>query len=181
LVEAFVGLGSNMGNKEENIKKALLELVRTEGINVKRVSSLYATQPVGYIQQDWFLNAVAAVDTSLSASALLQRLLAIETALGRKRTVRWGPRVIDLDLLLYDQEIRETESLTLPHPRMYERAFVMVPLTEIAPDLVLPSGQTTREILMGLNRSGVWWYERAPFPLAAGDVRGEESDSSEKN
>jgi len=147
VVEAYISLGSNMGDKEENIKKALVELGQTEGIRVARVSSLYATEPVGYMDQDWFLNAVAAVVTDLSDEELLGRMLGIEDQLGRVRTIKWGPRTVDLDLLLYGTEVKETERLSLPHPRMYERAFVMVPLAEIAPNLMHPAGRTTSELL----------------------------------
>ena len=112
-------------------------------MEVRQVSSLYETAAVGVTDQPDFLNAVAEVATTLSAAALLDALLNLENLLGRKRTFRWGPRVIDLDLLLYGDEQITLPTLTVPHPRLSERAFVLVPLAEIAPDLVLPGDNRT--------------------------------------
>lgn len=139
---AYIGLGSNMGNKEENINKALELLGVSPGIKVKKVSSLYRTAPVGNNSQDWFLNNVAEVETGLSPQELLSILFKIEDKLGRVRTVRWGPRIIDLDLLIFGNEEIQEPGLTVPHPRMFERAFVMAPLAEIAPEIRIPGGGT---------------------------------------
>lgn len=132
-MQAFVGLGSNVGERLENLRRAVAEL-RSE-VDVVRVSSVYDTDPVGPPQAD-FLNAVVEIRTALGARELLALLKAIEARLGRSEGERWGPREIDLDLLLYgDAEVDEPD-LRIPHPQMWERAFVLVPLAEIAPELV---------------------------------------------
>lgn len=151
-VTAFVSLGSNLGDREGFLKTAVAELDRNPGIRVTAVSSIYETEPVGYLDQDWFLNLVIRVETSLEPLELLHQLQGIEKAMGRKRMVRWGPRVIDLDLLLYDGLALTTPELELPHPRMYQRNFVMVPLNEIAPDFMHPDGRTTGEHLLRLGK-----------------------------
>ena len=133
--------------REAAIDAALEELGQTPGIDVSRVSARYETAPVGVTDQPDFLNAVAQVQTSLAALDLLSVLLGIENQLGRVRTVRWGPRVIDLDLLLYGDAQIVLPDLIVPHPRLRERAFVLVPLAEIAPDLVLPGDTATVEVL----------------------------------
>ncbi|MCZ6682550.1 MAG: 2-amino-4-hydroxy-6-hydroxymethyldihydropteridine diphosphokinase [Planctomycetota bacterium] len=149
---AYVGLGSNMGNREKNIAAALNSLESTRGINVTKASALYETEPVGGPPgQDSFINAVVRVETTLTSRRLLAVCLNIEDSLGRKRSVRWGPRTIDLDLLSFDDEIRASAKLMLPHPHMHTRRFVMEPLAEIAPDFVHPTlEQTAAEILDGL-------------------------------
>jgi 2-amino-4-hydroxy-6-hydroxymethyldihydropteridine diphosphokinase len=147
-VTAYIGLGSNLGDREALLDRAL-ELLRAQaGVRVERVSSYYETQPVGGpAGQENYLNAVAELDTDLSAVALLQALLAIEQQLGRVRVEHWGPRTIDLDLLLYGTEVVDVHEgdidLTIPHPRMYERTFVLEPLVEIAPLAVHPILQRT--------------------------------------
>lgn len=140
---AYLGLGSNLGNRQENLRIALRELGQMPTINITQVSSLYETDPVGVTEQPEFLNAVAALETTLSATDLLDVFLHLENQLGRVRTLRWGPRVIDLDLLLYGDAQIALPSLTVPHPRLRERAFVLVPLAEIAPEMVLPGEQKT--------------------------------------
>ncbi len=149
---AYVGLGSNMGNREKNIAAALNSLESTRGINVTKASGLYETEPVGGPPgQDLFINAVVRVETTLTSRRLLEVCLNIEDSLGRKRSVRWGPRTIDLDLLSFDDEIRASAKLMLPHPQMHTRRFVMEPLAEIAPDFVHPTlEQTAAEILDAL-------------------------------
>ncbi len=150
---AYVGVGSNMGNREKNIAAALNALESTRGINVTKASGLYETEPVGGPPgQDSFINAVVRVETTLTSRRLLEVCLNIEDSLGRKRSVRWGPRTIDLDLLSFDDEIRASAKLMLPHPQMHTRRFVMEPLAEIAPDFVHPTlEQTAAEILDGLS------------------------------
>ncbi|BAF58387.1 MAG: 2-amino-4-hydroxy-6-hydroxymethyldihydropteridine diphosphokinase [Pelotomaculum sp.] len=143
---AYIGLGSNMGDKKANIERALEMLKASAGVRVKRVASLYRTAPLGYTRQDWFLNTVAEVETGLGPHELLALLLDIERRLGRVRTVRWGPRLIDLDLLVYGDEEIDTPALTVPHPRMGERAFVMVPLAELVPDLTVPGRGRAAEL-----------------------------------
>lgn len=138
---AYIGIGSNMGNKEENINEALDRLGNYPGIKLLRAASLYETAPWGNLDQDWFLNTVAEIDTNLPPLDLLQALLEIEKYLGRTREVVWGPRTMDLDLLLYGQEKIDLPQLQVPHPRLTERAFVLVPLAELCPDMVLPEGK----------------------------------------
>ena len=142
-MKAFVGLGSNLGERETLIRLALDDLARLPDTSIVRASSLYDSEPVGESEQPAFLNAVVMLDTELSARRLLWNLLLIERRLGRVRTRRWGPRTIDLDLLLYgDQRIDEAD-LTVPHPELTARAFVLVPLVELDPMLVHPvSGET---------------------------------------
>src|SRR4030067_994666 len=129
---AYIGLGSNMGDKVANLKKAVLELGKVPGNKVLAVSSFYKTEPVGGVEQDWFVNAAAEIETSLTPRELLNKLLYIEKNLGRVRDARWGPRVIDLDILLYDDLVMDEEGLSIPNPYLHERGFVLVPLAEIA-------------------------------------------------
>jgi 2-amino-4-hydroxy-6-hydroxymethyldihydropteridine diphosphokinase len=133
---AYIGLGSNIGDKKANCLKAA-ELLAEAG-QVIRISSLYYTEPIGFNEQEDFINAVAAVDTILSPRDLLRLCLSIEERLGRKRTVRWGPRAVDLDILLMGEVVLEQSDLVIPHPLMMARKFVLVPLAEIAPDVVHP-------------------------------------------
>jgi 2-amino-4-hydroxy-6-hydroxymethyldihydropteridine diphosphokinase len=136
---AFVGLGSNLGDRDVSIRRAIEGMALLPGTTVERVSSLYETLPWGGVAQGAFLNAVVQLRTSLAPDMLLSELLALEDKLGRTRVVRWGPRVIDLDLLLYDDLELYTDTLQVPHPRLTERAFALVPLAEIAPDVVIGS------------------------------------------
>ncbi|MCA1029172.1 2-amino-4-hydroxy-6-hydroxymethyldihydropteridine diphosphokinase [Cytobacillus kochii] len=135
---AFIGLGSNMPDRDVNLYEAISELAKSEDIEIVNYSSIYETDPVGFEDQAQFLNMVIQVSTTLSSSQLLKALLRVEQDLGRKRVIRWGPRNIDLDILLYNQENIETETLIVPHPRMHERAFVLIPLLEIQPTICLP-------------------------------------------
>ena len=134
---AYLSLGSNMGNKRAQIARALAYLDAIPGIHVVARSRDYRTPPWGDTDQDWFVNACAALDTSLAPHALLQVCLTIETQMGRIRTRKWGPRIIDIDLLDYDGQTICSDDLTLPHPHVLERAFVLIPLAEIAPNLIL--------------------------------------------
>jgi len=147
LAAVFLGLGSNLGDRGANIREALDRLARDPDIHVKRVSSLYETAPIGYTDQPDFVNAVALIETELGPADLLHIVVGIENDMGRVRKHLWGPRVIDIDVLLYDDAVVNTSELTVPHPRMMERAFVMVPLAEIAPDLELPGGRKPHEVL----------------------------------
>jgi len=146
MVRAYIGLGSNQGDPAANIREALQMINKIDGLKVTGVSSLYLTEPVGYENQPWFHNCAAEVETELSPDQLLAALQGIEDFLGRVRVVRWGPRTIDLDILLYDTITVETENLTIPHPRMAERAFVIVPLAEIAGNMVSADGRTILEV-----------------------------------
>jgi 2-amino-4-hydroxy-6-hydroxymethyldihydropteridine diphosphokinase len=161
---AYLGLGSNTGDRRAHLAQALDRLNATPGVRVTAVSSLYETVPVGLTAQPDFLNAVAEVCTELPAEALLDAALAVEAALGRVRTVRWGPRPIDLDVLLVGGLRVAGGRLTLPHPRMTERAFVLVPLAEIAPGLVF-NGKTAaawaaESDASGVRRLDVAWASR---------------------
>lgn len=153
-----LGLGANVGDREANIRAAVAKLAARSGIMVARVSSLYATAPVGLTDQPEFLNAVVLVETGLPPRELLAACLAVERELGRERTVRWGPRTIDIDVLLYDDIVMVAEELTLPHPRMAERCFVLVPLAEVAPDAPVAGG-TAGELAAGCADSGVRLYK----------------------
>jgi 2-amino-4-hydroxy-6-hydroxymethyldihydropteridine diphosphokinase len=147
LATAFLGLGSNLGHREANIREALYRLSERHEIRPIKVSSLYETGPIGCTDQPDFINAVAEIETDLLPLDLLRAVLDIEKEMGRVRTVQWGPRVIDIDVLLYDNTVMDVPGLTLPHPRMLHRAFVIAPLAEIAPDLELPGGFRPAELL----------------------------------
>ena len=145
---AYIGLGSNLGDREAMLDKAVRCLREEESLQVRKVSSWYFTEPVGGPRgQEEYLNGVIEVVTNLGAQELLDRLLAIENRLGRKRGPRWGPRCIDLDLLLYGEEVIRTEGLQVPHKLMHEREFVLRGLAEIAPEIRHPVlGKTARQM-----------------------------------
>lgn len=128
---AFLSIGTNIGEREQNLQEAVRLVMANEKISITAISSIYETAAVGYTEQSDFLNIAVAIETTLSSADLLAVCQGVENDLGRVRKFRWGPRIIDLDILLYNHETIETESLTVPHPRMYERAFVLVPLEEI--------------------------------------------------
>jgi dihydropteroate synthase len=132
-----LALGGNVGDKAKSLRQALRAIAGEEGIELTAVSRLYRTAPWGKTDQDWFVNACALGRTTLAPEALLERVKRLEVELGREPTVRWGPRVIDIDLIAYGNLTLKTERLTLPHPELFNRAFVLVPLAEIAPDLVI--------------------------------------------
>ena len=136
-VTAYIGLGSNLGERQVNLCMALTILGQVSGITISAVSSIYETKPVGTLPQADYLNMVATLQVALPAPTLLSHMLAIEAEMGRVRTIRWGPRTIDLDLLVYDDLTIDTTYLQLPHPRLTSRAFVLAPLVEIAPHLMV--------------------------------------------
>ncbi|KKI91573.1 2-amino-4-hydroxy-6-hydroxymethyldihydropteridine pyrophosphokinase [Bacillus sp. SA1-12] len=137
-VEAYIALGSNMGNREEHLKEAIQTLHLHPSITVEKISSIYETDPIGFTDQDEFLNMVIKINTDLSAFELLNVLQEIEITHDRKREVKWGPRTLDLDILLYNHENIEAEQLIVPHPRMHERAFVLIPLSELDRNIRIP-------------------------------------------
>ncbi len=148
----YIGLGSNLGDRRATLRDAVRQLGAYG--QVVAVSSLYETEPVGLREQPWFLNAVVALETELDPHSMLATLLAIERRAGRVRTFRNAPRTLDLDLLLYGTLVSESEHLSLPHPRLHERSFVLVPLAEIAPELVHPRlGEPVRVLLDRLGES----------------------------
>jgi 2-amino-4-hydroxy-6-hydroxymethyldihydropteridine diphosphokinase len=149
-VIAYIGIGSNVGDREANCRKAVELLAEAGGIIA--LSSLYRTEPVGYHEQEDFINAVAAVETDREPGELLQVCRSIEDRLGRKRGLRWGPRTADLDILLYGDQVINQAGLSIPHPRLAVRKFVLAPLAEIAPDAVDPLlHRTAAQLLQELN------------------------------
>jgi len=145
-VDAYIGLGSNLGDPQARLAAAMAALGRLPQSTLEAVSRVYRTAPVGLLEQPDFLNAVARLRTSLAPRALLEALLAIEQDQGRMRSTPNGPRTLDLDLLLHGEACIEEPGLTVPHPRMTERAFVMVPLAELAPGMPIGTGETVSEI-----------------------------------
>lgn len=141
----YLGLGANLGEREKNLTEALKRLAHIPGLSVNKTSSVYETAPVGVTDQPPFLNMVVELTVTLTPRELLEACQAIERDLGRVRTRRWGPRPVDLDLLLWEDRTLHTPELELPHPRLLKRQFVLVPLAEIAPDLILPDGRTAAE------------------------------------
>jgi len=147
LHRAWIGLGSNLDEPRKQVSTALTELSELPDTSLVAHSSLYRSDPVGPAGQPDYINAVAALDTRLEPEALLDALQAIEQAHRRVRKIHWGPRTLDLDLLLYGSEVISTPRLSVPHPFMTERNFVLWPLAELAPELVLPDGRTLDELL----------------------------------
>lgn len=150
----YLGLGSNLGDREATLRQAVRLLA--ERFTVVAVSGLYETAPVGYTDQPAFLNAVVACDTDAAPEQALAWCQAVEAALGRQRTVRWGPRTLDVDLLLWDDRAIDTPALVVPHPRLHQRAFALAPLAELAADAMVPgAGQTVAELLSAVGTAGV--------------------------
>ena len=151
---AYVGLGANLGDRSAMLRAALEQLDAEPGVRVVAVSTVRETEPVGYLDQPQFLNAAAAIDTDLPPRELLDRLLGIERRLGRTREgPRFGPRTIDLDLLLYGEERVDEPGLAVPHPRLHERLFVLEPLSDLDATLIVPGKGALSEILAGLQSS----------------------------
>lgn len=154
MAEVYIALGSNMDTPHRQLDRAIESLSADPKISLITLSQRYQTPPIGPSQPD-FINAAALLQTSLSAESLLDRLQAIEQQQDRVRTLRWGPRTIDLDILLYDNLEQDTARLTIPHPRMHERAFVLLPLADINPDLALPCGKTVSQLLANCSVQGI--------------------------
>lgn len=158
----YLSIGTNMGEREQNLKLAVKLLTETDGITVEAVSSIYETAPVGFVDQASFLNIAVRLTTTLSSAEMLNVCQGIEQELGRVREYRWGPRIIDLDILLYNHENIETESLIVPHERMFERAFVLVPLAEIS-DQATEQLRSAHKALatMDIQKEGVVQWKKA--------------------
>jgi 2-amino-4-hydroxy-6-hydroxymethyldihydropteridine diphosphokinase len=156
MTEALIGLGGNVGDVRATLNAAIDRLCDGVAVRLVARSSDYRTPPWGVTDQAPFVNACIAVDTTLAPEALLERALAVERAFGRERTreQRWGPRTIDIDLLAYDDAVVARPDLVLPHPRLFERAFVLVPLAEIAPDRVI-EGMSIRDALKRVDAAGI--------------------------
>ncbi len=148
----YLGIGSNLGNRESNLAKALEALSRR--MTIERISSIYETEPVGYVEQPWFLNMVCSGTTGLDPFEVLSLAKEIEAQLGRIPDFPNAPRTIDIDIIFYDDRIIETTDLVIPHPRMVERAFVLIPLAEIAPEFIHPAnGTSVKELLSKIINS----------------------------
>ena len=153
-IVCFVGLGSNMDDPASQCLKAFDSISAIMGVKLLRRSSLYRTEPVGFPDQDWFINAVAEIRTVLSAHELLRALQSIEKDMGRITDIKWGPRIIDLDILLYGQDIIHEEYLIIPHPELHKRRFVLVPLCEIASYVIHPAFGVSMRGLMDRLEDG---------------------------
>ena len=149
VMRAYLGLGSNVGDRQANIDEAIRRLGATEGLRVTKVSSMYDTEPVGGPPQPNYLNAACEVETDLSPHELLRTALAVEDAMGRRREVHWGPRNIDIDVLICGEVVINDDELTVPHPRLPEREFVLRPLAEIAPEVRHPVKKREIRVLLG--------------------------------
>jgi len=151
MTQAFIALGTNIEPRETHFIKALELLTDHDKLRIEKISSIYETDPVGYEDQADFLNMVVSVETEFSAEELLVYCQSVENELGRERSIRFGPRTIDLDILLYNHENIKMDRLEIPHPRMHERAFVLVPLGEVAPEVELPgTGKSVQQLLAEL-------------------------------
>ena len=155
MTAAFVGLGANLGEPRRALEQGFLDLDAIPHTRVVRTSSLYRTEPVGYAAQPPFVNAVAQLETGLPAERLLAELQAIEARHGRRRSFANAPRTLDLDVLLYGDAVLDLPGLKIPHPRMHERAFVLAPLLDIAPDLSLPQHGPIRSLLASCSEQKI--------------------------
>ena len=160
MAKVYLALGSNVGNKLSNIKKAINHIKKS--LKIKKISPIYKTEPVGYKKQDWFLNCVVEAETDKKPLELLAFLKSIERKLKRKRTIRYGPRIIDIDILFYDDKIIKSKNLQIPHPRMHKRLFVLMPFSKINPSFIHPKyKRTIMELKNKLkNKNGVELYSK---------------------
>ncbi|MFH1151037.1 MAG: 2-amino-4-hydroxy-6-hydroxymethyldihydropteridine diphosphokinase [Actinomycetota bacterium] len=157
MTRAYLGLGSNEGDRMENLRQGVMALKEADGVVVVGVSSVYESEPVGMCDQPDFLNAVVAVETTLDPRELLDLAFEVERRQGRQRLLRWGPRTLDVDLLVVGDVVSDDPALTLPHPRLEERRFVLEPLIEVEPELVLPDGTPAGALLERLGPDQAVW------------------------
>jgi len=150
----FLSLGSNIGDRQLHLEEATRLLNETKGLSIVKKSSFYETDPVGYTDQDTFLNCVIEVATDLEPYEVLSHCMRVEQELKRKRIIRWGPRTIDVDVLLYDDVVMTDEKLTIPHPRMHERAFVLIPLYELAQNIKIQN-RPIKELIDQVSDDGI--------------------------
>ena len=152
---AYIGIGSNLGNRHHNCLQAVKRLGQIPDVEVTGVSEWYLTKPVGVDGQDWYVNGVISLGVKIAPQGLLERLMRVEQDMGRVRKERWGPRVIDLDILLFGEKIIHEDNLIVPHPRMHVRRFVLVPMADLAPGMIHPTlGTTMTQLLNGLPDDG---------------------------
>ena len=162
MVKAFLSLGSNMGDRLEYLSKAIDKIAQIQGCNILNKSRVYETEPWGYENQEAFLNLCISVETYLSPYELLESLQTIELELDRVRKIHWGPRTIDIDILLFDDIICEDDKLTIPHPRMRERAFVLIPLYDIEKNLII-DGIKLEDLINKIDTRGIKEYKKNDF------------------
>ncbi len=162
MVKAFLSLGSNMGDRLEYLSKAIDKIAEIQGCNILNKSRVYETEPWGYENQEAFLNLCISVETYLSPYELLESLQTIELELDRVRKIHWGPRTIDIDILLFDDIICEDDKLTIPHPRMRERAFVLIPLYDIEKNLII-DGIKLEDLINKIDTRGIKEYKKNDF------------------
>ena len=162
MVKAFLSLGSNMGDRLEYLSKAIDKIAQIQGCNILNKSRVYETEPWGYENQEAFLNLCISIETSLSPYELLESLQRIELELDRVRKIHWGPRTIDIDILLFDDIICEDDKLTIPHPRMRERAFVLIPLYDIEKNLII-DGIKLEDLINKIDTRGIKEYKKNDF------------------
>lgn len=162
MVKAFLSLGSNMGDRLEYLSKAIDKIAQIQGCNILNKSSIYETEPWGYENQEAFLNLCISIETSLSPYELLESLQTIELELDRVRKIHWGPRTIDIDILLFDDIICEDDKLTIPHPRMRERVFVLIPLYDIEKNLII-DGIKLEDLINKIDTRGIKEYKKNDF------------------
>ena len=167
MIRAYLGLGSNLQSPQQQLQRCLDALAQLPGSHVDAVSPLYGSKAVGPGTQPDYVNAVVQLNTELTPQALLTALQQIEQLHGRERgPERWLPRTLDLDILLYGNQVVNEPHLLIPHPRMTERNFVLLPLFDLAPDLVLPDGQAVRDLLQRCGRDGIWQLDTDPHRTA---------------
>ena len=146
---AYLSVGSNLGDKLENCRSGIATLTRSPGIRLVAQSRIYRTEPVDYLDQDWFINYAVKIETDLTPGELLKHIKSVEQTAGRKQNaIRFGPRILDLDILLYDDVVREEPGLTIPHPRMHKRRFVLRPICDIDPEIIHPVFHRSMQVLL---------------------------------